>query len=118
MTQRVFKTTPAENKNLRKLLADAKVVKKALSGTVEETIKNRQSRHGSFSEVARVAQRLKAAMADTTNWITQGDRKCEALEQIATKIARVLCGDHDDLDHWHDIEGYAHLISDYLKEQR
>jgi hypothetical protein len=86
--------------------------------TAEETIKDRQSHHGDFGDVSALAQRLKCVMADFPNWIVQGARKREALESIATKIARILCGDHSDPDHWHDIEGYAHLISDYLKESK
>jgi hypothetical protein len=86
--------------------------------TVDETIKDRQFRHGDFGNVANLSQRLKTVMADAPNWIVQGARKREALEFIAAKIARILCGNHSDPDHWHDIEGYAHLISDYLKESK
>jgi len=33
----------------------------------------------------------------------------EALDQIAAKIARILCGDANYADHWHDIASYAQL---------
>ena len=38
----------------------------------------------------------------------------EALEMIAHKIARILNGDPDYADSWHDIAGYAQLVADRL----
>lgn len=40
----------------------------------------------------------------------------EALETIATKIARILNGDPDYIDNWVDIAGYAMLVVERLKE--
>lgn len=33
----------------------------------------------------------------------------EAIDMILTKVSRILCGDHDHVDHWDDIAGYAYL---------
>jgi hypothetical protein len=38
----------------------------------------------------------------------------EALEMICHKIARVLNGDPNHHDHWHDIAGYATLVANRL----
>jgi hypothetical protein len=38
----------------------------------------------------------------------------EALEMIATKIGRILNGNRDHIDSWHDIAGYAKLIEHRL----
>ena len=40
--------------------------------------------------------------------------QAEALDMIAHKIARILNGDPNHHDHWHDIAGYATLIADRL----
>lgn len=34
---------------------------------------------------------------------------------IAVKIARILVGDCNHPDHWHDIAGYATLVADRLE---
>lgn len=75
-----------------------------------ELIREREKTHGSWYRTARIAQALKA----TLNWgenegrrLSDGQR--EALDSIATKIARILSGDADEPDHWRDIAGYAEL---------
>jgi hypothetical protein len=67
----------------------------------------RQQTHGDFSETAAVAQRIKAAFGDRIGRLPPSQR--DALEQIAVKIARILCGDQNHADHWRDIAGYARL---------
>jgi hypothetical protein len=32
------------------------------------------------------------------------------MEQIAMKLARIMSGNSFDIDHWHDIAGYASLV--------
>jgi hypothetical protein len=39
----------------------------------------------------------------------------EALDMIAHKIARILNGNPDVHDHWHDIVGYASLVAENLE---
>lgn len=38
----------------------------------------------------------------------------EALDMICHKIGRILNGDPDYADSWHDIAGYAQLVADRL----
>jgi hypothetical protein len=39
----------------------------------------------------------------------------EALDMIASKIARIVIGDYDHVDSWVDIAGYATLVADRLQ---
>jgi hypothetical protein len=39
----------------------------------------------------------------------------EALDMIASKIARIVVGDYDHIDSWVDIAGYAKLVADRLQ---
>ena len=39
----------------------------------------------------------------------------EALEMLALKIARILNGDPNYADSWHDVAGYATLVADRLQ---
>ena len=48
------------------------------------------------------------------NWAKLDPDQREALEMIAHKMARILNGDQDHLDSWHDIQGYARLVEQRL----
>lgn len=83
---------------------------------IDVTLAERGSRYGSFTEHARVTQNIKTAMVDSPNGSNMrlGPDQREALEMIAHKIGRILCGDPDYHDSWHDIVGYAKLVADRL----
>ena len=70
--------------------------------------------HGDFSDDAVASQSIKAAIRAGKNWGSLSDPQMEALEQIATKIGRILSGDPNHKDHWLDIQGYARLVSEQL----
>ena len=55
-------------------------------------------------------------MIDSPNWAALSDDKKEALGMIAHKIARILNGDPEYGDSWHDIAGYAKLVEDSLND--
>lgn len=74
-------------------------------------LNEREKTHGSFKEVSRVAQRLKDEI-----WSSSlPDIHQEALDMICTKMARIVCGDHNEIDHFRDISGYATLVVHYLE---
>tara|TARA_R110002124_G_scaffold275530_1_gene446001 strand:+ start:225 stop:470 length:246 start_codon:yes stop_codon:yes gene_type:complete len=77
-------------------------------------LEERARTHGHFCDVARSAQVIKSEVdkADHLD-ITQ----IEALDMIATKIARILHGNSNEPDHWLDIEGYARLVRLELEDK-
>lgn len=78
---------------------------------VAETLVQRGHKYGaSFAVQCRVAQGIKSAMEDSVNWAELSADKKEALQMIATKMSRILNGDPEYKDSWHDISGYAQLI--------
>jgi hypothetical protein len=83
-------------------------------GSLSALLAERNKIHGDFACDAGTAQRLKTAMRDTVNWDALTDMQREALENIATKIGRILSGDPNHADHWSDIQGYARLIEQRL----
>jgi hypothetical protein len=85
-----------------------------LTGDIDKTLSERGSRYGSFAEHARIAQALKRAMADSPNWSKLTPDKREALETVQHKIARILNGDPEYHDSWHDMMGYTKLVADTL----
>ena len=83
---------------------------------VDQTLQERGKRYGSFASHARIAQALKQTMWITTGWGQMKPDQQQAIEVIADKLARILNGDPDYIDNWHDIQGYAKLVEDRLLE--
>jgi hypothetical protein len=70
---------------------------------------NRDNQHGGMEPVGDISQSIKISLHHGKNWylLTPGEQ--EALDMIAHKIARILCGsDPHDREHWIDVAGYAH----------
>ena len=85
--------------------------------TIHDTLAARGARYGVFFEHARITQALKAAMIDSPNWAKLAPDQRECLEMIAHKAGRILNGDPDYHDSWHDIIGYTTLVADRLSVQ-
>lgn len=83
---------------------------------IDNTLEERGSRYGEFISHAFISQNIKFAMRqggwDSLTW----DMK-EALEMVAHKIARILNGDPNYVDSWHDIIGYVRLIEKRLEQK-
>jgi hypothetical protein len=79
---------------------------------VDETLAERGKRYGDFSIHASIAQRLQDDIRCTKGWNELTDDKRQALTVITDKIARILSGDPEYKDNWHDIQGYAKLAED------
>ncbi|CAB4241391.1 hypothetical protein UFOVP60_42 [uncultured Caudovirales phage] len=60
---------------------------------------------------------LKALMRSAPKWCALTGAQQEALDMFASKISRILTGDPNYQDSWHDIAGYATRIEELLKEQ-
>lgn len=86
----------------------------SVSATVDATVEERGSRYGAFKDGADIMQSLKTVMRDTPNWSSLTPSQREALEMIQHKIGRILNGDPNYTDSWHDIQGYARLVEEEL----
>ena len=83
---------------------------------VDETLNQRHETYGYFIGVAEISQDLKRALfyyLTARNKDLEPDQT-EALEMILHKIARIVNGDENHVDSWHDISGYATLVADRL----
>ena len=80
---------------------------------IDATLRERGSRYGDFTDHASIAQELQEAMR-YGGWYKLDSTKRQALTVIADKIARILTGDPEYADNWHDIQGYAKLVEDRL----
>jgi len=84
------------------------------SSNVDSTLAERGSRYGSFVGHADITQALKKVMRDHSGWARLSNDQAEALDMIAHKIGRILNGDPNYADSWHDIAGYSKLVDDRL----
>lgn len=84
---------------------------------IETTLGERQKTYGDFSDVAHRAQVIKAAIRSGGQWNKLASCQRESLEMIANKLGRILEGDMNHVDSWHDIAGYAQLVVKYLERE-
>lgn len=83
--------------------------------SIENTLEQRGTRYGKFENHADISQVIKTAMK-SGNWYSLAPDQKEALDMIAHKIARILNGDPNYIDSWHDIAGYATLVEKRLAD--
>lgn len=84
---------------------------------ITATLTERGQRYGVFREHAEITQQLKRVIAIYVRrkpvCFLAPDQQ-EALDMICHKIGRIINGDPDYADTWHDIAGYAQLVADRL----
>ena len=85
---------------------------------IDKTLDERGQRYGAFTGHAQVTQLLKRAMGQHPGWRKLADDQREALEMTAHKIGRILNGDPDYIDSWHDIIGYVRLVEQRLEREQ
>lgn len=93
--------------------------------SIRDTLNERGNRYGRFDHHAgladhliRVAQFSHSGSAEYSGerrgWTRLANDQRHAIRYILDKISRILEGDPDYTDNWHDIAGYATLIEDRL----
>ena len=89
---------------------------------VEATLAERGARYGDFTDHAKICDALigiaeanSAAVKVPTSWDRMKPFQRQAVRVIMDKLARILSGDPDYVDNWHDLQGYAKLVEDRLK---
>ena len=86
---------------------------------IDDTLDQRGTEYGTFKDQAEVQQILKnafrAALAlkdtDLNHFSTS---QLAAIDMIIVKFARMINGNPNNIDSWHDIAGYAELIAKEL----
>lgn len=83
---------------------------------IDDTLAERGARYGDFTDHARVAQALQNALRVPAGWQACSDVQKQALTVICDKMARIVTGDPNYADNWHDVQGYSKLVEDRLPE--
>ena len=85
---------------------------------IDATLAERGSRYGDFMGHATITDDIKQAMQRSKNWAKIAPDQREALDMVAHKIGRILNGDPDYVDSWHDICGYVRLVENRLNGEQ
>lgn len=85
--------------------------------SIDETIKDRDFKYGSFADYAATCFNLKSNIKFSKNSKIHPLHR-EALDMIFCKIARILNGDPNLIDNWHDIAVYARLVEIELEKEK
>lgn len=103
--------------SLNDKIASAEVARQQ-SKNIDATLAERQSQYGSFEDVAFVTENIMATLAKARSNGLQDLPHTHrmALYMIASKMARIVNGDFNHLDSWHDIGGYSKLIEDLITD--
>lgn len=81
--------------------------------SINETLEQRGARYGEFSEVAETTYQLQEALKRSQP-SSMTSSQIIALDMICNKMARIVNGDPNYIDNWHDIAGYATLVEQEL----
>ena len=86
---------------------------------VDATLAERQATYGSFEDVAFVTENVMGVLSKARpNGLSDLPHTHRmALYMIASKMARIVNGDFNHLDSWHDIGGYAKLIENLIGDE-
>ena len=84
---------------------------------VRQTLNQRQSQYGSFEDVAMITEQMVDIMRKGYYENLAYNQKM-ALYMICSKMARIVNGDPNHKDSWHDIAGYATLIDNELESEK
>jgi hypothetical protein len=84
---------------------------------LRQILTERGESHGSLMGHARICQRMKDQMREVEGWNRLSADQRESLDMVMHKIARILNGNPDVVDHWIDIAGYSQLVADRLDRE-
>ena len=85
--------------------------------SIDKTLEERGNNYGEFPVHAAFTQGLKNVMRGHPNWYGMPSDVREALDMIQHKIGRILNGNPNFHDSWHDIIGYARLVEQRIERE-
>ena len=82
----------------------------SMDQNIDTILLTRETTHGSYVEQSTASQTLKRLCEQARNWDQMPCYMRESIHMIQQKVARIICGDPFERDHWVDIMGYAALV--------
>jgi hypothetical protein len=87
---------------------------------IMDILDQREEQYGNYRDVAKISQCIKMALKIVHTDYNGGRLSYvqrESLDMMATKMARIVSGNADNIDDWLDIEGYARLVRNILERK-
>lgn len=85
---------------------------------INDTLTERGTKYGNYLDQTTIISNITDAIHESGNagvaWLEMKPDQKDALNMIIVKMSRILNGDPDYADNWHDIAGYATLVADRL----
>lgn len=78
--------------------------------TTTETLDEREEEYGSYTNLSDILESIISAYACSKNWEDMEPYQRVSLYMDAMKTARILNGNPDNIDSWHDKAGYSELV--------
>jgi len=85
---------------------------------IAETLDEREEEYGSYVDLSDIVESIIASYACSTNWVNMESYQRVSLYMDAMKTARILNGNPDNIDSWHDKAGYAELVAQELMRRK
>jgi hypothetical protein len=85
---------------------------------VPNFLADRKHTHGPFEEFSHICQELKAIVYNSPDYAALSDVQKEVLDMTCHKLARILTGDPNHIDHWEDIAGYNVRAVEFLRSKQ
>lgn len=85
---------------------------------IMDTLNERGTRYGKFTDHAAIAQGLKGVVYGRDGYNRMQPDAKQAVDVIFNKIARMVNGDPEYDDNWRDIIGYATLVLNRIQEDQ
>jgi hypothetical protein len=82
---------------------------------IAETLDEREEEYGDYPTLAYILESIMEVYALSANWQHMHPYQRVALYMDAMKTARILNGNYNNIDSWHDKAGYAELVVNELK---
>jgi hypothetical protein len=82
--------------------------------SINKTLEQRGERYGKFKDVAGTTQQLMSIVERGANYGHLNAEQKTSLFMICNKMARIVNGDPNYIENWHDIAGYATLVEQEL----
>ena len=83
---------------------------------VIETIKARHATHGNYADQSRLFVSLTEVLLNDPGWQMLSDEQKLAMMMFCVKMSRIMSGNPNVADHWHDIAGYAALVENKIND--
>ncbi|OED35018.1 hypothetical protein AB832_06575 [Flavobacteriaceae bacterium (ex Bugula neritina AB1)] len=87
----------------------------AEGNNISNVLNERRSTHGNFKDNARLTIELQEIIRSHENYKNMSYSHKLSLNMILHKVSRIVCGDHNFLEHIVDIIGYAKRLEEQIE---